>query len=40
MTSGMNAAIKRGEDPSSRCKLIAAGSKYTIRFGVIVEEGH
>jgi len=32
--------IKRGGDPLSRCKLIAAGSKYTISVELIVEEGY
>ena len=37
--SGRDAAIKRGEVPSSRCKLIPAGAKYAISVEVTVEEG-
>ncbi len=39
LSSGGDAAIKCGEDPSSRCKLIAAGAKYTISVEDTVE-GH
>lgn len=35
----MDVAIKRGEDPSSRCKLMAAGSKYMISVEIIAEKG-
>ena len=38
-TSGRDAAIKRGEVPSSRCKLMPVGAKYAISVEV-VEEGH
>ena len=36
-TSGRDVGMKRGEDPSSLCKLIAAGAKYTV--SVEVTEG-